>query len=214
MYQRAEYITVKKPATAVLIEKKSRFIADVFPVESEEQAIEYLNEIKRKYPDARHHVYAYIIGEANIFRYSDDAEPSGTAGMPVLDSMRKSGIVDTLIVVTRYFGGTLLGTGGLVHAYSQSAAQALENAQVVKRVLCNEIQVKVDYTFSGKIMHTAEQKGYMLCDTIYEENVTFVFAARIDETQKLIDDMTELTAAAAGIEISGSRYVDLPAQLN
>lgn len=209
MCERAEYITIKQEASSVFIDRKSRFIADAFPVSNEDEAIEKLNSVKKKYPDARHHVYAYIIGKSNIFRYSDDSEPSGTAGMPVLDTMRKSGIVDALIVVTRYFGGTLLGTGGLVHAYSTAAKQALIQAGVVKRVLCNEIYVKTDYTFSGKIMHTAEQKGYIISDTLYTDCVTFIFLSELENTDSFVKDMTELTCAAAEITVMGQRYVDM-----
>lgn len=210
MCERAEYITVKGEGNGLYTEKKSRFIADVFPVQSEEDALSKLAAVKKKYPDARHHVYAYIIGKNNIFRYSDDSEPSGTAGMPVLDTMRKSGIVDTLIVVTRYFGGTLLGTGGLVHAYSAAAKQGLENAQVVKRILCNVLSVSTDYTFSGKIAHLAEQNGYIIEDTIYADNVTIVFLTTLEETQRIIKELTELTAAKAEITVTGQKYVDLP----
>ena len=135
---------------------------------------------------------------------------SGTAGMPVLDTMRKSGIVDTLIVVTRYFGGTLLGTGGLVHAYSAAAMQGLENAQVVKMILCNVLSVSTDYTFSGKIAHLAEQKGYITEDTIYADNVTIIFLSTLEETQRIIKELTELTAAKATITVTGQKYVDLP----
>ena len=125
MSKKDVYKTVKKQSQSLLIEKKSKFIANVKPVDNEDDALAFLNEIRSKYSDATHNVYAYVIDENNIFRYSDDGEPSGTAGMPVLDAIRKSGIVDVVVVVTRYFGGTLLGTGGLVHTYGASAKQGL-----------------------------------------------------------------------------------------
>lgn len=106
--------------------------------------------MRSKYSDATHNVYAYVIDENNIFRYSDDGEPSGTAGMPVLDAIRKSGIVDVVVVVTRYFGGTLLGTGGLVHTYGASAKQGLIESEIVIRKLCDIVSVKVDYSLLGK----------------------------------------------------------------
>ena len=101
------------------------------PVSCESDALDFLNKVKKEYPDARHHVYAYVLRENSIMRYSDDREPQGTAGMPVLDAIRKNGCTDVVIVVTRYFGGTLLGTGGLVHAYGSSAVGALEAAEII-----------------------------------------------------------------------------------
>ena len=136
------YKTVQNHAETLLVEKKSKFYSNVCPVESEEEALEFLATIKKKYSDATHNVYAYIIDENNIFRYSDDGEPGGTAGMPVLDTIRKEGLVDVIVVVTRYFGGTLLGTGGLVHAYGASAKQGLIEAGIVTRTLCNIVEVK------------------------------------------------------------------------
>ncbi|MBR0027925.1 MAG: YigZ family protein, partial [Clostridia bacterium] len=115
MSKKEIYKTVKEQSESLLIEKKSKFIANVKPVDNEQDALDFLAEMRSKYSDATHNVYAYVIDENNIYRYSDDGEPSGTAGMPVLDAIRKSGIVDVIVVVTRYFGGTLLGTGGLVH---------------------------------------------------------------------------------------------------
>ena len=140
------YKTVEREAQAMLVEKKSKFIANVKPVSTEAEALEYLAAMRSKYSDARHNVYAYVIDENNIFRYSDDGEPGGTAGMPVLDAIRKPGLVDVVVVVTRYFGGTLLGTGGLVHAYSSSARDGLLAAQPIIREKCNIVDVKVDYT--------------------------------------------------------------------
>jgi len=115
------YKTVSKEGTAEIVEKKSRFIASVKPVSTEEEALEFVSQVKAKYRDARHNVYAYVVTENNISRFTDDGEPSGTAGAPVLDVILKEGLTDVAIVVTRYFGGTLLGTGGLVRAYGKSA---------------------------------------------------------------------------------------------
>ena len=129
------YKTVADEAETLMIEKKSKFYSHVKPVQNEEEALEFLGRIRSENRDATHNVYAYVIDENNIFRYSDDGEPSGTAGMPVLDTIRKSGITDVIVVVTRYFGGTLLGTGGLVHAYGASARQGLAEAGVITRDL-------------------------------------------------------------------------------
>ena len=122
------YTTVKKPASAELIEKRSRFIGYVKPVKTQEEAVAFINEIKSKHWDATHNVYAYVIRGEGISRYSDDNEPQGTAGIPVLDAIRKRDITDCVVVVTRYFGGTLLGAGGLVRAYSASAKAGIDAA--------------------------------------------------------------------------------------
>lgn len=210
MSLKTEYKTVKKESSSLLIEKKSKFIASVFPVSSEEDALEKLSKVKKTYSDATHNVYAYVIDENNIFRYSDDGEPSGTAGMPVLDSIRKEGIVDVLVVVTRYFGGTLLGTGGLVHAYGASAAGGLKASQIITRALCNRVYIKADYTMSGKLTHEINKSGYILEDTFYDTNVTYVIICKLGETEKLIEDFTEITCGNAEITVIDSCYIDLP----
>ena len=115
------YITIKKQSHYEYEDRKSVFIGEAMPVSDENQALDFIERVKKKYPDAKHHVYAYVLRENSIMRFSDDREPQGTAGMPVLDVIRKNGCTDTVIVVTRYFGGTLLGTGGLVRAYTSAA---------------------------------------------------------------------------------------------
>ena len=167
MSKKQIYKTVLKESETLLVEKKSKFISNVKPVDNEADAIAYVNEIKSKYPDARHNVYAYVIDENNIFRYTDDGEPSGTAGMPVLDTVRKSGLVDVVVVVTRYFGGTLLGTGGLVRAYSGSAKQGLEASKIITRMMCDIISARVSYDLVGKLQYTLARRlryrGHRLC---------------------------------------------------
>ncbi len=207
--QKAKYKTVKHRASTLLIEKKSKFIASVSPAANEEEALEFLKEIKSKYPDATHNVYAYIIDENNIFRYSDDGEPSGTAGMPVLDTIRKEGLVDVCVVVTRYFGGTLLGTGGLVHAYGSSAKQGLYEADIITRALCNVVCVKVDYTMSGKIQHMIATKNLITDDIVYGDDVTYYIYSMIDETENLIKEITELTYGRANLTVTEQKYIDL-----
>ena len=210
MSVKAEYKTVKSPSVTTLIEKKSKFIASVFPVVSENDALEKLNTVKKTYSDATHNVYAYVIDENNIFRYSDDGEPSGTAGMPVLDSIRGENLVDVLVVVTRYFGGTLLGTGGLVRAYGASAHNGLLASEIVTRTLCNRLYVKTDYNLSGKLSHHISQNSYILEDTFYDENVTYVVLCKINDTDRLIKDFTEITSGSADISVIDTCYVDLP----
>lgn len=208
MSSKNSYKTVAEESQTLTIEKKSKFISSVMPVDNEEDAIAYLNSIRSKYPDATHNVYAYVIDENNIFRYSDDGEPSGTAGMPVLDTIRKAGIVDVVVVITRYFGGTLLGTGGLVHAYGASAKKGLIESKIVTRRLCDIVEVKVDYTLVGKLQYTIASEGYLLEDTIYGDDVTFKICSPLDKTQQLIAKITDLTSGRAVCSLTNKKYVD------
>ena len=212
MSKKDVYKTIREQSESMLIEKKSKFIASVKPVDNEQDAIDFVNEIRSLYPDATHNVYAYVIDENNIFRYSDDGEPSGTAGMPVLDAIRKSGIVDAAVVVTRYFGGTLLGTGGLVHTYGASAKQGLTASGIVIRQLCDIISVQVDYTLLGKMQHEIMSKGYILEDTVYEDNVSFIIACPVNESERVIAEITDMTNARAVCEKIDKKYVDMEAK--
>ena len=124
-----EYRTIAAPVSASFVEKKSEFIAQLFPVRTQEDAVEAIENVRKQHRRARHNVYAYLLREGNASRYSDDGEPQGTAGMPILDVLQKNGLTDICCVVTRYFGGVLLGANGLVRAYSHSTALAIENAQ-------------------------------------------------------------------------------------
>ena len=133
-----DYTTLKEYGTYTYEEKKSVFIGECMPVKTEEEALSFINNIKKKYSDARHHVYAYVLRENSVMRFTDDHEPQGTAGMPVLDIIRKNCCTDVVIVVTRYFGGTLLGTGGLVRAYTAAALGALEAAEIIRYDILSE----------------------------------------------------------------------------
>lgn len=202
------YKTVSGEAREYLTEKKSKFISTAAHCETEEDALEFLSRIRKEFPDATHNVYAYIIDENNIFRYSDDGEPAQTAGMPVLDAMRKEGIVDAAVVVTRYFGGTLLGTGGLVHAYSASAAMGLKAAGIVTRMLCNIISVKVDYNIAGKLQHMAATEHLPIEDIVYADDVTFYISVMPSETEKFLDKMTDISNGRAICAVIDTKYID------
>ena len=212
MSKKEIYKTVAEQTESLLIEKKSKFIANVKPVDNEADALEFLNEIRSKYPDATHNVYAYVIDENNIYRYSDDGEPSGTAGMPVLDAIRKRDIVDVIVVVTRYFGGTLLGTGGLVHTYGASAKMGLIKSRVVDRVLCDILSVTVSYSLLGKMQHEIMSRGYILEDTLYEDNVTFVLSVPVQDTERVTKDLINLTNAGCEINKTDKKYVDIKSE--
>lgn len=208
MSQKNRYKTVSRESETLLVEKKSKFISHVMPVDNEPDALAYLNKIRSQYPDARHNVYAYVIDENNIFRYSDDGEPSGTAGMPVLDTIRKAGLVDVVVVVTRYFGGTLLGTGGLVHTYSASARQGLEASGIIVRMMCDEVSVSLDYNMAGKLQHKIASEGLLLEDTVYGENVELVICSPQEETERLISEITDLTNGRAQCTVTDRKYIN------
>ncbi|MBR4723675.1 MAG: YigZ family protein [Clostridia bacterium] len=203
------YKTVEKLGEAVLVEKKSKFIAHTKPVRNEQEALGFLQEMRSQYADATHNVYAYIIGENNISRYSDDGEPNGTSGMPVLDTLRSENVIDVITVVTRYFGGTLLGTGGLVRAYSASASEALKNAGIITRVLCRGFSVTVEYSLSGKVQYLISNGGYFVEKTNYAEEVEFSVFVKISEEDKFIKELAEACAGRARIKETKEKYIDI-----
>lgn len=192
------YTTVKEFGSAEIVEKKSRFIANVKPILSEDEAADYIEEIKKKYWDARHNCYAYQLGERNqIQRYSDDGEPGGTAGMPILDVLRGRDIKNSIVVVTRYFGGTLLGTGGLVRAYSSAAKAGLEAAGLIERIPHIRQYFTVDYTMAGKVQYEVLNGGHILEDTVYTDKVEFVVLSERGEENKLRENIVNLTGNKA-----------------
>lgn len=203
------YKTVEKLGEAVFVDRKSKFIAHTKPVESEQEALEFLQEMRSRYSDANHNVYAYVIDENNIFRYSDDGEPGGTSGMPVLDTLRKENIVDAITVVTRYFGGTLLGTGGLVHAYSTAASESLENAGKITRALCVGYEVAVEYSLSGKVQYFLASGDYFSENTDYAEDVKFTVFVKKADAEAFVRDITEACAGRAKIKKIREEYKDI-----
>lgn len=204
-----KYKTVKDCANAEIVEKRSRFIAYVRPVDTEDGALEYLNYIKQKHRDARHNVYAYIIRENNIMRYSDDGEPGGTAGMPVLDMIKKEGLCDIIIVVTRYFGGVLLGTGGLVHAYSAAAKAGITAAGIVNMVLCRKIVIECDYNLIGKVQYEILEYPDAFCgEAQYGERVSIDVYVTTDKEKKFIDRINDKTNGSAKISLGEIDYFE------
>ncbi|MBR4173586.1 MAG: YigZ family protein, partial [Clostridia bacterium] len=177
------------------------------PVTTEQEALDYLQEMRSAYSDANHNVYAYVIDENNISRYSDDGEPSGTAGLPVLDVMKKEGIVDAVAVVTRYFGGPLLGTGGLVHAYSYVSAEAIKNAVKITKELCDSYKIGVEYTLSGKVQYLISSKGYFQESAEYGERVVFTVLVKKSESKNFERDILETCAGRAEMQKNGEKYI-------
>lgn len=164
------YRTVSKFASGEFTEKKSRFIGYCRPVATESDAIGFINEIRARHREATHNVYAYIIRAEGVMRYSDDGEPSGTAGMPVLDVLRKENLTDVCVVVTRYFGGVLLGAGGLVRAYAKGAKMGVDAAKRIEMVYSGVYSVKCDYSSLGKMRYAVEEnENYTLSDIIYSD---------------------------------------------
>lgn len=195
-----KYKTVYEGKSAEIVEKKSRFIANVKQVHSEEEALDFLEKIRKKYWDARHNCYAYVIGErSEIQRCSDDGEPGGTAGKPMLDVLLGEEIHDTIIVVTRYFGGTLLGTGGLVRAYQGAAKAGLEASTVITKCWGRKFEIETDYTGLGKIQYILGQRGLTILDTIYTDKVQIKVLVPQEEVGQVQAEITEGTNAQAKI---------------
>ncbi|MCL2397968.1 MAG: YigZ family protein [Defluviitaleaceae bacterium] len=193
--------TIYKPAEAEIIDKKSRFIGHAFPMETEEAAVAQLEAIRKAHSRAGHNCFAWQIGQANQFtRQSDDGEPSGTAGMPILDFLRKEDIKNALIVVTRYFGGTLLGTGGLVRAYGRAAKEAATAAIPIEKILYQKFSVTCPYHLGGKMQYEILQRGHSLLDTLYTDNVEFIVLVENPFTGTFAAQMRDISAAAAEIK--------------
>ncbi len=191
------YKTIRTASSDEYIVKKSRFIGHIMPVTTQEQALEFIQSVSKKHWDATHNVYAYIIRETGVKRYSDDGEPQGTAGIPVLDVLEKTGVTDCAVVVTRYFGGIMLGAGGLVRAYSHSASIAVAAGGIVTRAMCARLKVTCDYYFYGKLSSLVPESGGVIEDTIFEDNVTLVFRMPLE----IIDGFN-----AKLIDVSNGRY--------
>ncbi len=200
------YTTVKKASHFEYEDRKSVFIGEAMPVSTESDAIAFIESVKKRYPDARHHVYAYVLRENSGMRFSDDHEPQGTAGMPVLDVIRKNGCTDVVIVVTRYFGGTLLGTGGLVRAYTSAAIGALEEAEVIRYDIYTTIEISVSYSDYGRITAPLSEKGFIIEDTLYDTGVRVkgrIIKSNLDE---LLATLVEITAGRVETQIIGEEF--------
>ena len=192
-----EYKTVEKEANDFFIEKKSKFIGYAKPVKTQEEAVEFISEIKSKHWDATHNVYSYVLRENNIQRYSDDGEPSGTAGVPVLDVMLKESLVDVCVVATRYFGGTLLGAGGLVRAYSHTSKIALEAAGIITMAQCSIMSAEVDYSFYDWLNILLSDFSAVILDTSFSDKVCVEFSVK-ENTVDLLN--------AKLIDVSNGKY--------
>ena len=200
------YLTPAGFGQAEYVEKRSRFIARIWPVADENEALEHISEMRRQHYDAAHNVYAYIIRENAIMRYSDDGEPSGTSGQPTLGVLRGEGIQNVCCIVTRYFGGTLLGTGGLVRAYSVAAKMALEQSGVSMVSRWKSAGIVCPYPRFERVKRLLEDHGAVIENTDFAADVTFSILVREDEAEGFAASLTELTAGSVECAFDGECF--------
>ncbi len=200
-----EYITLLRHAEVSMTERKSVFIGNAAPVKTEEEAMEFISQIKKKYGDATHNTYAYLLANGSA-RYSDDGEPQGTAGVPILSVIQKAGFYDAVIVVTRYFGGILLGAGGLVRAYSASARDAVNAAQIVSYKQFTEFKLICSYSDYQKLIPLQAPFDIREDSSEFTDNVVLNWAIEETKFDGLSQKITELCGARVAIEKTGSRF--------
>jgi thymidylate synthase len=194
------YFTIKNEVSSEFEEKKSIFIGHAKRVYSEEEAKNFINKIRNEHKEATHNVYAYVIGEnMGIQRYSDDGEPQGTAGIPVLDVIKKNSVTDTVIVVTRYFGGILLGAGGLVRAYSKGAALAIKKSGIVEKVKGCSLNIEIDYDMLGKVQYNLNQNLWHIENINYSDKVNIKIYCEIKDLNKIKNSIIEITSGRVNL---------------
>ena len=202
----ADYVTVEKEADYTFTEKKSSFIGYIEPCKTEEEAVQFVNIIRKKHSDARHNVYAYVLRENNKQRYSDDGEPQGTGGLPVLEVLTKKGLTDVCVVVTRYFGGILLGTGRLTRAYSEGCKGAVENSGIVKMTECECFDIECDYTFYNTL------QSIFMKNSVFEESSDFSDTVKLScyikstDYKRIFDEIAEKFSGKIIPKTTGKKY--------
>ena len=204
-----EYRTLKSEASDAFVERKSRFIGYAKPVCTQQEAVDFIEAIKSRHWDATHNVYAYALREGQIRRYSDDGEPQGTAGIPALNVLLQEGLTDCVVVCTRYFGGILLGTGGLVRAYGNTAKIAVEKAGIVTMSLCAAGELVCDYTLYGKLQPLLLREGAVLRDTIFEGAVTRRFAIPCEHVDRLNAQVVDASFGKCSCRKTGEAYAPI-----
>lgn len=203
-----KYRTVFEYGEDDIIINKSRFIGYTRPIKTEEEALEFIQEIKIKHRDATHNVYAYVVGENSIIqRFNDDGEPSGTAGIPVLEVIKKEDLRDVVVVVTRYFGGIKLGGGGLIRAYTKGCKIALDAGEIVDMVLHTNLEIKVDYTLYGKIENYLQSENYIPEDIEFQDNVGINIYVDNEELEKFKRELINMTSANIEILNLDEKYL-------
>ncbi len=203
-----DYRTIAAPVQASFVEKRSEFIGYLFPAEHNEEAVARIAEVKAAHRKAKHHVYAYILRDSHISRYSDDGEPQGTAGVPVLEVLQKHELTDVCCVVVRYFGGILLGGGGLVRAYSHSASLACEAAKIRHMCQCVPLTLRMDYTLYGRVTNVLPQYGVQEQSSDFGTEVTLSLLVRTEVLPDLQKALTELSAGKLHMETAPETFSD------
>ena len=201
-----QYKTVRHEACDEFVEQRSRFIGYVRPVRTEEEALAFISEKKKQHWDARHNVSAYVLREGGIRHCSDDGEPHGTAGVPVLDVILKSGVTDVAVVVTRYFGGILLGAGGLVRAYTKGASIALEAGEIILMQSCHICRLSCDYNQYGRLSSLIPSCGGVIDDTAFAADVTLSFHLPPDSLASFQKQLADLSCGSLEAELLGERF--------
>jgi uncharacterized YigZ family protein len=207
----SRYFTVRQEVSEhEIIIQKSRFIAHIKRAENEGEAQEFIQALKKKYWDANHNCSAYLIGENDhIQKANDDGEPSGTAGVPILEVLKKKKLKDTVVVITRYFGGIKLGAGGLIRAYGKATSEGLEAAGIVERRLVQVIHVKIDYTWLGKVEKELRESEYIIKEIHYLDTVEVEVYVNEDQVSVFIDWLTELTNGQADLKKGETDYLEV-----
>ncbi|MBP3921568.1 MAG: YigZ family protein [Ruminiclostridium sp.] len=200
------YKTIRNRCEASFIEKKSEFIGYLCPVTTEQEATDFINEIRAMHRKATHNCYAYILRDNNTARHSDDGEPGGTAGVPIYDVLNKTGVTDIACVVTRYFGGIMLGAGGLVRAYSKGASIALEAADIMTMEIADSLKITADYTYYGNITAIASEYEAIIRNTEYTDNVSVFLDVKSELTDKLKEKLIDKCNGRVEIEFLDKGY--------
>lgn len=201
------YFTIKDEISTQFEEKKSLFIGHIKRVYEEEEAKKFIDKIRSEQKEARHNVYAYVIGEnMGIQRYSDDGEPQGTGGIPVLEVIKKNGITDVAIVVTRYFGGILLGKGGLVRAYSKAAAMAVDEGSIVEKVKGSVLEIFIEYDMLGKVQYLFEQNLWHIENVEYTDKVKIIMYCDVSKLKTVESSVIEVTNGKCEVVIGDESY--------
>ncbi len=204
------YRTIEAPARDEFIERRSRFIGHIAPVTTDEEAVAFVNAIREQHREATHNVYAYVLRQDQLTRFSDDGEPQGTAGKPVLEVVLREGLVDVAVVVTRYFGGILLGAGGLVRAYAQGAKTAIDAARVLNMQPAALVELDMGYDFYGKATYILPQYEVQVTDSRFEEGVRLQLLCKTSRLTALTHQLRELSSGTVAPVILDERFAHFP----
>jgi uncharacterized YigZ family protein len=203
-----EYNTITTNVQCEIVEKKSKFICSIFKVTCEEEAIDIIESTKKKYNNARHNCFAYIVGiDKVIERYSDDGEPSGTAGMPILEVLRGNGLTNVVAIVTRYFGGILLGTGGLVRAYGGSVKECISQEIICTKKLYEEVVIQTDYNYLGKLENEVHKRKQIIKDILYTDKIEMIVQLKSNVSEEIKKKIIEITNGQAILSSYGFIYI-------